>query len=52
MYGNLSVLGTLPQFLRMGKVNTIGVKQANKYVHLSSIILKRILNILKTGQKV
>ena len=43
------VFGTLTQFLGMGKVNTLGIKQANKCMHLSAIAynLKKYLKYIK-----
>ncbi|MFH6605137.1 transposase [Maribacter algicola] len=31
------VFGTLTQFMGLRKINTIGIKQANKVMHLSAI---------------
>lgn len=47
------VLGTLTQFLGMGKVNTLGIKQANKCMHLSAIAynLKKYLKYIKNLPK-
>ena len=43
------VFGTLTQFLGMGKVNTLGLKQANKCMHLSAAAynLKKYLKYIK-----
>ena len=43
------VFGTLTQFLGMGKVNTLGIKQANKCMHLSATAynLKKYLKYIK-----
>ncbi|AUC76877.1 IS1182 family transposase [Olleya sp. Bg11-27] len=43
------VFGTLTQFLGMGKVNTLGIKQANKCMHLSATVynLKKYLKYMK-----
>ena len=43
------VFGTLTQFLGMGKVNTLGIKQANKCMHLSATAynLKKYLKYMK-----
>jgi len=43
------VFGTLTQYLGMGKVNTIGIKQANKCMHLSAIAynLKKYLKYMR-----
>ena len=45
------VFGTLTQFLGMGKVNTLGLKQANKCMHLSAIAynLKKYLKFIKNS---
>ena len=47
------VFGTLTQFLGMGKVNTLGLKQANKCMHLSAIAynLKKYLKYTKNLPK-
>ena len=47
------VLGTLTQFIGLRKVNTIGIKQANKMMHLSAIAynLKKYLKFLKKRAK-
>ena len=45
------VFGTLTQFLGMGKVNTLGLGQANKCMHLSAIAynLKKYLKFIKNS---
>ena len=47
------VFGTLTQFLGMGKVNTLGLKQANKCMHLSAVAynLKKYLKFIKNSPK-
>ena len=47
------VFGTLTQFLGMRKVNTLGLKQANKCMHLSAIAynLKKYLKFIKNTPK-
>ena len=47
------VLGTLTQFMGLRKVNTIGIKQANKVMHLSAIAynLKKYLKFIEKRAK-
>lgn len=47
------VFGTLTQFLGMRKVNTLGLKQANKCMHLSAVAynLKKYLKFIKNSPK-
>jgi len=47
------VFGTLTQFMGMGKINTIGIKQANKVMHLSAIAynLKKYLKLIVKRSK-
>ena len=42
------VFGTLTQFMGLRKINTIGIKQANKVMHLSAIAynLKKYLKFI------
>ncbi|WP_245628315.1 IS1182 family transposase [Croceitalea dokdonensis] len=44
------VFGTLTQFMGMRKINTIGIKQANKAMHLSAIAYN-LKKLLKFDQK-
>jgi Transposase DDE domain len=47
------VFGTLTQFIGMRKVNTIGIQQANKVMHMSAMAynLKKLLKFInKTAQ--
>jgi hypothetical protein len=46
-------LGTLTQFLGLRKVNTIGIQQANKVMHLSAIAynLKKYLKLVEKRVK-
>lgn len=44
------VFGTLTQFMGMRKINTIGIKQANKVMHLSAIAYN-LKKYLKFDQK-
>ena len=44
------VLGTLTQFMGLRKINTIGLKQANKVMHLSAIAYN-LKKYLKFEQK-
>ena len=44
------VFGTLTQFMGMRKINTIGLKQANKVMHLSAIAYN-LKKYLKFEQK-
>jgi len=43
------VFGTLTQFMGLRKINTIGIQQANKVMHLSAIAynLKKYLKFIK-----
>ena len=43
------VFGTLTQFMGMRKVNTIGLRQANKVMHLSAVAynLKKYLKFIQ-----
>ena len=45
--------GTLTQFMGLRKINTIGIKQANKVMHLSAIAynLKKYLNFIEKRTK-
>ena len=47
------VFGTLTQFMGLRKINTIGLKQANKCMHLSAIAynLKKYLKFVQTRSK-
>jgi hypothetical protein len=47
------VFGTLTQFMGMRKINAIGLKQANKVMHLSAIAynLKKYLKFLQKRVK-
>ncbi|MDX1316886.1 MAG: transposase [Xanthomarina gelatinilytica] len=47
------VFGTLPQFMGLRKVNTIGIKQANKCMHLSAMAynLKKYLKFIQKRTK-
>lgn len=47
------VFGTLTQFMGMRKINTIGIKQANKVMHLSAMAynLKKYLNFVTKSVK-
>jgi len=51
------VFGTLTQFMGLRKINTIGIKQANKVMHLSAMAynlkkyLKFITKIVKSDAK-
>ena len=45
------VFGTLTQFMGLRKINTIGIKQANKVMHLSAIAYN-LKKYLKFVQKV
>lgn len=47
------VFGTLTQFMGMGKVNTLGIQQANKVMHLSAVAynLKKYLKFIKKRVK-
>lgn len=47
------VFGTLTQFMGMRKINTIGIKQANKVMHLSAIAynLKKYLKFIEKRSK-
>jgi len=48
------VFGTLTQFMGLRKINTIGLKQANKVMHLSAMAynLKKYLKFIsKTAKK-
>ena len=47
------VFGTLTQFMGMRKINTIGIKQANKVMHLSAIAynLKKYLKFVQKRSK-
>ena len=51
------VFGTLTQFMSLRKINTIGIQQANKVMHLSAIAynlkkyLKFITNTVKSDAK-
>ena len=47
------VFGTLTQFMGLRKINTIGLEQANKVMHLSAIayILKKYLKFVKKRSK-
>lgn len=47
------VFGTLTQFLGLRKINTIGIKQANKVMHLSAIAynLKKYLKFIEKRAK-
>jgi len=47
------VFGTLTQFMGMRKINTIGIKQANKVMHLSAIAynLKKYLKFIEKHSK-
>jgi len=50
-------LGTLTQFMGLRKINTIGIKQANKVMHIAAIAynlkkyLKFITNTVKSDAK-
>ena len=52
------VFGTLTQFMGLRKINTIGIRQANKVMHLSAMAynlkkyLKFITKIVKSDAKV
>ena len=48
------VFGTLTQFMGMRKVNTIGIEQANKVMHMAAIAynLKKYLKFTQKLQKV
>jgi transposase len=45
------VFGTLTQFMGLRKVNTIGIKQANKVMHMAAIAynLKKLLKFMKNN---
>lgn len=47
------VFGTLTQFMGLRKINTIGIKQANKVMHLSAIAynLKKYLKFIEKRVK-
>ena len=47
------VLGTLTQFMGLGKINTIGIRQANKVMHLSAMAynLKKYLKFMEKRVK-
>lgn len=47
------VFGTLTQFMGLGKVNTIGLAQANKCMHLSAMAynLKKYLKFIQKHTK-
>ena len=47
------VFGTLTQFMGMRKINTIGIKQANKVMHLSAIAynIKKYLKFIEKRSK-
>ena len=47
------VFGTLTQFMGLRKINTIGIKQANKVMHLSAMAynLKKYLKFVKKRVK-
>ena len=47
------VFGTLTQFMGLRKINTIGIKQANKCMHMSAIAynLKKYLKFIKKEVK-
>ncbi len=47
------VFGTLTQFMGMRKINTIGIQQANKVMHLSAIAynLKKYLKFVTKNAK-
>ena len=47
------VFGTLTQFMGLRKINTIGIKQANKVMHLSAIAynLKKYLKFTQKRSK-
>lgn len=47
------VFGTLTQFMGLRKINTIGIKQANKVMHLSAIAynLKKYLKFITKNVK-
>ena len=47
------VLGTLPQFMGLRKVNTKGIKQANKVMHMAAIAynLKKYLKFITKTAK-
>lgn len=47
------VFGTLTQFLAMGKVNTLGLAQTNKCMHMSAIAynLKKYINFVNKKPK-
>jgi hypothetical protein len=47
------VFGTLTQFMGLRKVNTIGIKQANKYMQLSAIAynLKNYMKFIEKRTK-
>ena len=47
------VFGTLTQFMGMRKINTIGIEQANKVMHLSAIAynLKKYLKFVQKRTK-
>jgi len=47
------VFGTLTQFMGLRKVNTLGIKQANKVMHLSAVAynLKKYLKFTERGVK-
>jgi hypothetical protein len=37
------VFGTLTQFMGLRKINTIGIQQANKVMHLSAMIIRCVI---------
>jgi len=47
------VFGTLTQFMRLRKINTIGIQQANKVMHLSAMAynLKKYLKFVTKNVK-
>ena len=47
------VFGTLTQFMGLRKINTIGIKQANKVMHMSAIAynLKKYLKFVQKDVK-
>jgi hypothetical protein len=47
------VFGTLTQFMGLRKINTIGIEQANKVMHLSAVVynLKKYLKFMSKTVK-
>nr|WP_178988964.1 hypothetical protein [Winogradskyella schleiferi] len=45
------VFGTFTQFMGLRKINTLGIAQANKVMHLSAMAYKEVLKVCsKTGK--